>query len=105
MPTTAYNVGMPEHLAKRVNVSAMGGDERRSVEQLLGHSLHDDEQVYILAFKPGIVPDEATRRNALASMRRTFEKAERHSAEQKLTDAEIDDAIDQAVDEVRYGTS
>ena len=83
----------------------MGGDERRSVEQLLGHSLQDDEQVYLLAFKPGVVPDEATRRSALARMRRTFERTERVSTEQNRTDAEIDDAIDQALDEIRYGNS
>lgn len=81
----------------------MGGDERRSVEHLLGHPLSDDEQVYIVVLKPGAIPDDQTRRRGLASMQRTFAAAEQHAAQQHVSDAEIDAAVDEAMDHVRYG--
>ena len=66
---------------------------RRSVRRL----------AYILVFKPGVVPDENARRRALASMQRTFAVAEQHAQQQGVTDAEIDEAVDEATDQVRYG--
>lgn len=81
----------------------MAGDDRRSVEHLLGRSLQDDQQIYILAFKPGVAPDENTRRRAAASMLQTFDKAEQHARQQGVSDAEIDEAVDEAMDHVRYG--
>jgi len=83
----------------------MGGDERRSVEHLLGHPLQDDEQVYILAFKPGVIPDEQTRRRALANLQQMFAAAEQHSMEQAVSDTEIDAAVEEAMDQIRYGQS
>ena len=96
---------MFENPSRRVGVNEMAGDDRRSVEHLLGQSLQEDQQVYILAFKPGIVPDEATRRRALASMQQTFAKAEQHAQQQGITDAEIDEAVDEATERIRYGNS
>lgn len=81
----------------------MAADERRSAERLLGRPLQDDQQLYIAAFKPGVVPDENTRRRALASMRQTFAKAETHAKQQGVSDSQIDEAVDEATDSVRYG--
>lgn len=96
---------MVENPSRRLSVNEMAGDDRRSVEHLLGKPLEEDQQVYILAFKPGVVPDEATRRRALARMQQTFAKAEQHAQQQGVTDAEIDDAVDEATDRIRYGKS
>ncbi len=94
---------MTENPSRRVSVSELAGDDRRSVEHLLGRQLQEDQQVYILAFKPGVVPDEATRKRALASMQQTFSSAEQHARQLGVTEAEIDEAVDEAVDHVRYG--
>ncbi|MBI3466020.1 MAG: hypothetical protein HY000_23650 [Planctomycetes bacterium] len=94
---------MGETSSRQLSVSEMGRDERRSVEHLLGHSLQDDEQVYILAFKPGVIPDNDTRQRALASLKQTFAAAEQHSIQQGVADDEIDAAVDEAMDRIRYG--
>jgi hypothetical protein len=83
----------------------MAGDERRSVEHLLGQPLQEDQQVYILAFRPGAVPDEATRQRALARMQQTFAKAEQHAQQHGVTDEEIDEVVDEATQRIRYGTT
>lgn len=94
---------MAENPSRRVSVSEMAGDDRRSVEHLLGRALEEDQQVYILAFTPGVVPDEQTRRDALASMQNTFAQAERHARQQGVSDDAIDEAVDEASDRIRYG--
>ena len=96
---------MAENASRRVGVNEMGGDDRRSVEHLLGQALDEDQQVYILAFRPGVVPDENTRRRALASMQQTFAKAEQHAQQEGIADDEIDEAVDEATDRIRYGKS
>jgi hypothetical protein len=84
------------------SVSAMNADQRRSAERLLGHDLDSDGQLYILAFKPQMPNDEA-RRKALSSLRETFAAAERHADELGMNDKDIDDAVDEAMNAVRYG--
>ena len=96
---------MEEHSSRRVSVGEMAGDERRSVEHLLGRPLQEDQQIYILAFKPGVAPDENTRRRALANMRQTFAAAEQHAQHQGATEAGIDEAVDEAMEHIRYGNS
>jgi hypothetical protein len=96
---------MQENPSRRLSVGELAGNDRRSVEHLLGQSLQDDQQVYILAFKPGVVPDEDTRQRAAASMRQTFAKAEQHARQQRVGDAEIDEAVAEAMEHVRYGKS
>ncbi len=91
--------------SRRVSVSELAGNDRRSVEHLLGQSLQEDQQVYILAFTPGIVPDENTRLRALASMRQTFAQTDQHAQPHGPTDSAIDEAVDQALDAIRYGKS
>jgi hypothetical protein len=86
-------------------VNEMAGDERRSVERLLGQALQEDQQVYILAFRPGVVPDETTRRRALAGMQQAFTRSQQHAEQHGLADEEIDEAVDEATDRIRYGTS
>lgn len=91
--------------SRRVGVNEMAGDDRRSLERLLGQALHEGQEVYILAFTPGVVPDEAARRHALGEMRQTFAKSEQHALQRGLTDEEIDEAVDEASDRIRYGNA
>ena len=59
--------------------------------------------MYILAFTPGVVPDDDTRRRALESLKQTFAAAEQRAQQRRINDAEIDEAVDEATDQVRYG--
>ena len=94
---------MATNVCRRVSVGEMVGDDCRCVEHLLGQPLQEDQQVCILAFKPGVVQDDDTRRRALASMQRTFAAAEQHARNHGVTEAQIDAAVDEATDKVRYG--
>jgi hypothetical protein len=94
---------MDENPSRRVSVSEMTGDDRRSVENLLGHPLQEGQQVYILAFSPGVAPDESTRQWAQASMQQTFAKAEQHAQQQNVSEEEIDAALDEGMERIRYG--
>jgi len=91
--------------SRRVSVVDLPGEDRRSVENLLGQPLQDNQEVYILAFQPGVVPDEGTRQQARASMRKTFAQTEAHADRKGICDAEIDEAVDEAMDQIRYGTA
>ncbi len=95
-------MSMHDNPSRRLIVSDLAGEDRRSVEHLLGRPLDDDQQLYILAFKPGVVPDDATRRRALATMRDTFAKAQQHAEQNGVTDVQVDEAVDEATDQVRY---
>ena len=89
--------------SRQIGVSDLTGDERRSVEHLLGQPLQENQQVYILAFTPGVVPDEKTCQRALTSMRQAFAAAERHAQAHGIDDSEFDAAVDEALEHVRYG--
>jgi hypothetical protein len=89
--------------SRRVSVADMAGDDRQSVEHLLGAPLQDEQEVYIVAFQSGVEPDENSRRRALANMQKTFAKAEQHADQQGIAESEIDAAVDEAMDHVRYG--
>ena len=91
--------------SRTINVGDIESQERRSLEQLLGQQLADDQSVYIVAFNPGIVPDDETRERALANMRKTFAKTEQYAKEHDITDEEVDEIVDEAVEHVRYGKS
>jgi len=92
---------MHENPSRRLSVSELDGAERRSVEHLLGRPLDDDQHLYILAFKPGTVPDDAARQRALASMQQTFAKAQQHARRHGVIDSQIDETVDEATDRVR----
>jgi hypothetical protein len=85
-----------------VSVGDMDAEERRSAECLLGRQLDCDRQLYIVAFKPRM-PDDEARRKALANLRQTFAAAERHADRLGVSDKEIDDAVDEAMNAARYG--
>lgn len=93
---------MNEQFSRLVSVSEMDGDERRSAERLLGHPLDNDRQLYILAFKPRVA-DDGVRRKALANLRQTFAAAEQYADDHGVSDVDIDEAVDKAMEHVRYG--
>jgi len=71
--------------------------DRRSLENLLGLSLAADQQVFVMVFSAGQVPDEATRHAAAARIRQTLAEVDRYRAMNGVTDQEVDAAIDEAL--------
>ena len=74
--------------------------DRRSLENLLGHPLATDQQVFVMVYSAGKTVDAATRRSAVENIRRTLERVDRHRATQLVGDDEAEAAIDEAMDRV-----
>lgn len=75
--------------------------DRRSLENLLGHPLEADQQVFVLVFSAGQVSDSATRRAATQNIRSALDKADHHRTVRGITDDEVDAALDEAMGNVR----
>jgi len=75
--------------------------DRRSLEKLLGQPLEADQQVCVMVFSAGKVADHATRRAAVENIRRTMDKVDRHRAACRVTDEEVDSAVDEAMEHIR----
>jgi hypothetical protein len=82
-------------------VSNIPEPDRRSLENLLGHSLAADQQVCVMVFSPSQVADDATRRAAVERIRRTLDEVDRHRVTEGISDIEVDAAVDGAMDQVR----
>ncbi len=84
------------------NVHDMQGDKRTALEGLLGQQLSDNQQVFIMVFTPGAVPDDTTRHAAAARIAKALDEAEEHAAARAVTPEEADAAVDDAMDHVRH---
>ena len=82
-------------------VSDIPEPDRRSLENLIGHPLTSDQQVFVMVSSAGKVADDATRRAAVESIRRTLDKVDRHRAAHRIPDEEVDTAVDEAMSHVR----
>lgn len=71
------------------------------MEGLLGQHLSDNQQVFIMAFTPSVVPGDTARQKARAGLEQTWERVRRHRREQGITDQEFDDAVDEAMRHTR----
>ena len=73
---------------------------REAIESLLGRALHEDESVSIITYRPKEAPEgparEAAYRRLLTRVEKTASKA------RDLPEAELDAAVDEAVDSVRH---
>ena len=75
--------------------------EKRSLENLVGRQLEEDQQVFILAFTPNRDPSESARQAALAGLTRTWEQVEQHRQKHGISDQEFEAAVDEATNKVR----
>ena len=76
---------------------------RRAVQALLGRELHEDENVAIQAFKGNIAkpaPTGSERTDAFRDLRARIDATSERAL--GLPEADIDNAIDEAVDHVRH---
>jgi hypothetical protein len=82
-------------------VHDLPSNERQALEQLLGRPLDDQQHVFIMAFTPGVAPDEATRADARRRLEQTFARAEQHAREKVISADEADAAVAEAMQHVR----
>jgi hypothetical protein len=75
--------------------------DRRSLENLLGRPLAADQQVFVMVSSAGKVADDATRRAAMESIRRTLDQIDHYRTAHGISDEEVDAAVDAAMDKVR----
>ena len=75
--------------------------DRQAIEHLLGGSLADQQQVFIMSFTPGQPPDEAARAAGRSRLQQTFVGAQQHAEQHGITDAQADAAVAEAMDQVR----
>jgi hypothetical protein len=83
------------------SVKEMEAGERRSLEQVIGHELQDDQQVVIRIVTPEVAPDPEKCARAMADLRRLSEQAAQNCQSLGVTEQEIDEAIDEAMSFVR----
>jgi len=83
------------------NVRDLQADKRRSLEDLLGRELHDDQQISIRVLTPGVDPDAETKRQAMDRIRTLSEKAAMHRESLGISEAEADEIVDEAMAHVR----
>ena len=87
------------------SVQEIPDDARRTLENLLGLNLQPNQQVFVMVFTPGTVPDDAIRRQAAAAIRETWKRIDAHVAAEGISGEEIDAAIDEVMRHVRPRTS
>ena len=83
------------------SVKDLQDNGKRWLENVLGQHLKENQQVFIMVFTPGVEPDEASRRQALARVKQTMNHVESNLAEQGATGDEFDAAVDETMADVR----
>lgn len=71
------------------------------LEDVLGQHLRDNQQVFIMVFTPGAEPTETARARARAGLEQTWSRVEKHLQEHGISEADFDEAVDEAAREVR----
>ena len=79
-------------------VTELSADARHAMESILGRSLHEDEAISVNVYQPA--PTGVAREDASRRLLERIDKTARRV--QGVPDAEIDAAIDEAVDHVRH---
>jgi hypothetical protein len=72
---------------------------RSAVENLLGRSLRDDEEVSIMALDPHLAPSGDARRTSAERLRGALDQLALKA--QDVAEGEVDDAVDEAMNHIR----
>ena len=78
-------------------VSDITPNQRHAIEELVGGDLAPDQRVFVLAYRPGIEPNEAEKAVARNRMDKLLTKAHENASQQDLPPGEIEAAIDEAI--------
>lgn len=69
---------------------------------MLGHQLQDNQRLYIMILTPSPAPDVDQRQQALQGLRQVTGQIEQNLRERGVTAEQLDSAIDEACQDVRY---
>lgn len=69
---------------------------------MLGHQLQDNQRLYIMILTPSPAPDADQRQQALQGLRQVTGQIEQNLRERGVTAEQLDSAIDEACQDVRY---
>jgi hypothetical protein len=83
------------------NVGEISEPNRRSLEDLLGRQLQQNQRIFIMVFDPSAAPTDEQRATSAAGLREIITEAEKHADEVGATDQEIDAAVEDAMADVR----
>ena len=75
--------------------------DKQSLEHLLGVPLSKDQRVYVTAFTPGGEPDPEMRVQAADAVEKMLDRTAAHAHRRGVTDAQIDQAVDEVMSKVR----
>lgn len=71
------------------------------LEGVLGQDLRDDQQVFIMVLTPDVVPEEEARKRAAGGIQQVLTDVDAQTAASHVTQQEIDEAVDEALQHVR----
>lgn len=83
------------------NVADISPPDRQSLEGILGGPLAANQQVLIVAYTPGVEPDEATRNQALDEINAMIAAADARAKALGISAEEADAAVEEAMREIR----
>ena len=83
------------------NVNDIPAEDKRALEGLLGAPLIADQQVFILAYTPGVIPSEEIRRQTGERLERTVQTNQLAAQFQGVTEVEAADAVAEAMQQIR----
>jgi hypothetical protein len=87
---------MPANSLAIQSVRDLPDGGKQWLETVLGQHLTEDQQIFVMAFKPSAEPNEAIRRQAHAAIERTMAEVGNNLEEKGVTDAGFDAAADDA---------
>ena len=93
--------GMEKEPLTIQSVKNLQDSGKRWLENVLGQHLKENQQVFIMVFTPGVEPDEASRRQALATVKQTMAQVESNLAEEGVAGEDFDAAVGEAMEDVR----
>ncbi len=85
------------------NVADLADSTRRTVEALIGHPLRNDQRIYIAALNAASEPTPEQRSEAWRNLESIADEMRAHARNSGLAVEEVEQIIDEACDEVRYG--
>jgi hypothetical protein len=92
---------MEQSLIAIESVKNLQASRKRLLEDVVGQPLQENQEVLIMVFSPGKLPDDVVRGKVRAELKATFEKTQAHAIEYAITDEEIEAALHEAMDTVR----
>jgi hypothetical protein len=85
------------------NVNELPASARSTVENLVGHPLRDDQQLYIVALDASVEPVREQRRAAWDELKSMLDVMHENARQSGRAPEEIDRLVDEACESVRYG--